>query len=147
MTFQIKIEVPNFCYVVLYNFISSRYSYGIQTCLLNNILLSLMASCVCGGGFLKGRKTEFGLFGNIVHILADFGYRNASWHRNFYFVRYLTDILKQLEWKSEIMPPRNPPICGCVFYHVVVLYHLVYLMRVKLHLGGGQIIYNLLHCT
>ena len=33
-------------------------------------------------------------FGNIVYILADFGNRNAGGHRNLYFDRYLTDILK-----------------------------------------------------
>ena len=36
-------------------------------------------------------STEFGI---IVHILADFGNRNTGGHGNFYFDRYLTDILK-----------------------------------------------------
>ena len=33
-------------------------------------------------------------FGNIVHILADFGNRITGRHRNSYFDRYVGDILK-----------------------------------------------------
>ena len=38
-------------------------------------------------------------FGNIVHILADFGNGNTGGHGNFYFDRYLLDILKYLDRK------------------------------------------------
>ena len=48
-------------------------------------------------------------FKNIVHILTDFGNRDTGGHGHFYFERYLTDILKQLERISEIIPFRNSP--------------------------------------
>ena len=47
-------------------------------------------------------------FEKIVYILADFGNRNTDGHGNFNFARYLTDILKLLEWKSKIISLRNP---------------------------------------